>query len=184
MKPRRLAILLVAVTAIGLAAGLVYQRRQSPHAKQDKLVEQFIAILPDSLSNDHVLEIRKLFYVLYDRAELGKVKPETLAGVTQELETHIQRGHITATDLVHFMAVVGHSTYKDEPHYNPEDGSVDHPVLNPKAGMVSLGFDSTQYDSAFWAEFEEFKKAHREEFSDSASGPAGKRPTPGFETPR
>ncbi len=172
MKPRRLAIVLLAVTAVGLAVGLVYQRQQSPRAKQDRMVEQFVAILPDSLSDNHIIEIRKMFYVLYDRAALGKVKPETLAAISKELESHVQRGHITATNLVHFMAEVGYSTYKDEPRYNLDEGSVDHPVLNPKAGMVKLGFDSTQYDSAFWAGFEEYKKAHREDFSDSASGPA------------
>jgi hypothetical protein len=171
MKPRRLAILLIAVTAVGLAVGLVYQRRQSPRAQQEKRVEQFIAILPDSLSNDHILEIRKMFYVLYDRAALGKVKPETLAAITTELDSHIQRGHITATNLVHFMAEVGYSTYKDEPHYNLSDGTVDNPVLNPQSAPVKLGFDSTQYDSEFWAGYKEFEKAHREDFSDSASGP-------------
>lgn len=163
--------MLIVVAAAGLVVGLVYQRRLSPRAQQDRMVEQFVAILPDSLSDDHIIEIRKMFYVLYDRAALGKVKPETLTAISKELEAHIQRGHITATNLVHFMAEVGYSTYKDEPRYNPDDGSVDHPVLNPNAGMVKLGFDSTQYDSAFWTGFEEYKKAHREDFSDSASGP-------------
>jgi len=37
--------------------------------------------------------------------------------------------------------------------------------------MVSVDFDSTQYDSAFWAEYKEFEKTHHEDFSDSASGP-------------
>ena len=100
-----------------------------------------------------------------------KFKPETLNAITMELEAHVARGHITPTDLVHFMAEVGHATYKDEPRFNPPDGSGDHPVLNPNAAMVKIGFDSTQYDSAFWAEYREFEKAHREEFSDSASGP-------------
>jgi len=126
MKPRRLAILLIAVTALGLVVGLVYQRRNSPRAKQDKLVEQFIAILPDSLSDNHIVEIRKMFYVLQDRAALGKVKPGTVTAITEELEAHVQRGRITATNLVHFMAEVGNATYKDEPRYNLSDGSVDH----------------------------------------------------------
>jgi hypothetical protein len=165
----RMVVLLVVVA--GLAGGLAYQRRQSPQARQERLVERFIAILPDSLSSDHIAEIRQMFYTLRERAALGAVKPETLAGITQELEEHVARGRITASNLVHFMAEVGYATYKDDPHYNLSDGSIDHPVLNPKAGRVTLGFDSTQYDSAFWAEYREFEKAHREEFSDSASGP-------------
>jgi hypothetical protein len=170
----RLAIVVLVVA--GLAFALVYQRRQSPFAKQEKLVEQFITILPDTLSNDHILEIRHLFYVMRERTKSGAVKPETLAEITRKLEGHVEHGRITASSLVTFMAEVGYATYKDDPRYNLSDGSVDHPVLNPEASMVKMRFDSTQYDSAFWAEYKEFEKLHGEEFSDSASGPVGRTP--------
>jgi len=53
MKQRMLAlIVLVAVGA--LVFGIVWQRRESPQAKRERLVEQFIAALPDSLDNDHI----------------------------------------------------------------------------------------------------------------------------------
>lgn len=170
MKSRLIAVIVLLVVA-GLAFGLVYQRRQSPRAKQEKLVEQFITILPDSLSNDHILEIRQMFYVLRERAAKGDVKPETATLIVKEMEEYIERGHITPTNLIHFMAEVGYATYKDDPRYNLSDGSIDHPELNPKTGMVKLGFDSTQYDSSFWSEYKVWKKQHDEEFSDSASGP-------------
>jgi len=167
MRPRLLAaVILIALAA--LALGIVQQRRGSPQAQRDRLVEQFIAVLPDSLDNARILEIRQLFYVLYQRAGQGKVKPETADAITDRLAGFVEKGRVTPTELVHFMAEVGYGTYKDEPRYNLSDKSVDHPILNPQSAMVSLRFDSTQYDSAFWAEYREWEKDHAGEFSDSA----------------
>jgi hypothetical protein len=57
---------------------------------------------------------------------------------------------------------VGYSTYKDEPRFNLPDSSIDHPILNPQSSTVSLDFDSSQYDSAFWSDFEKWKKENPE----------------------
>lgn len=162
MKQRLVAALVFLVVA-GLAAGLVYQHRQTPEAQREKLVERFIAILPDSLDNNHILEIRQLFYTLRERARIGSVKPETIEAVDAELRDYVKQGHITAHDLIHFMAEVGYDTYKDDPRYNLPDSSVDQPELNPKSAMVGMRFDSTQYDSAFWAQFREWKRTHKTE---------------------
>lgn len=167
MKQRILALVVLVVVG-ALAFGIVRERRESPQAKRERLVEQFIAVLPDSLGNDHILEIRQLFYVLYQRADQGEVKPETAQELTDKLAGYVEKGRITPTDLVHFMAEVGYGTYKDDPRYNLEDRSVDHPILNPNSAMVSLRWDSTQYDSAFWAEFNEWRKNHGGEFADTA----------------
>jgi hypothetical protein len=164
---QRLIALTVFVLVAALAAGLAWQRRESPQARRERLVEQFIAVLPDSLGNDHILEIRHLFYILYQRADQGQVRPETLRELDDKLAGYVEKGRIAPNELVHFMAEVGYGTYKDEPRYNLEDKSVDHPVLNPQSAMVGVRFDSTQYDSAFWAEFEEWKKDHAGEFSDT-----------------
>jgi len=161
MKPRLVAILVLLVVC-AIAATLVWQRGKSPVVQQEKLVEQFIAILPDSLQNDRVLEVRQLFYTLRERAATGAVKPETLDDITAKVQAYVDKGAITGRELVLLMADVGYSTYKDDPRYNLEDGSVDHPELNPSSAMVTMGFDSSQYDSAFWSDFEQFKKDHPE----------------------
>ena len=165
MKQRVIGLVVILAVA-GLAAGIVYQRRESAQGRRERLVEQFIAMLPDSLDNDHILEIRQLFYVFYQRADRGVVKPETEKELTTKLADHVEQGRITSRELVHFMAEVGYGTYKDEPRFNTDSSTVDHPVLNPKSSMVSLRFDSTRYDSAFWAGFKEFQKTHPE-FSDT-----------------
>jgi len=70
----------------------------------------------------------------------------------------VKKGHIHQKELIHFMAEVGYSTYKDDPKYTLADGSNDNPILNPNSSRVSMKFDSTQYDSAFWADFKKWKK--------------------------
>jgi hypothetical protein len=162
MNGRRIAVILVVLV---LGAGvffLVSQKRKSPEASRARMVEQFIAILPDSLDDDHIAEIRGLFYTFGEREKLGKVKPETSAAIDTELASWVDKGAIGPKELVHFMAQLGYSTYKDEPHYNLPDSSIDHPILNPNSAIVSLEFDSTQFDSTFWAEFEQWKKDNPE----------------------
>lgn len=158
MKNRRIIALIV---FIALGAGLfvlVSRQRQSPEATRARMVEQFVAILPDSLSDDHILEIRQLFYTFTEREKLGKVKPATSADIDAKLASWVEKGNIGPKELVYFMAEVGYGTYKDEPRFNLPDSSVDHPILNPRSAMVSLDFDSSQFDSTFWSEFEQWKK--------------------------
>ena len=64
------------------------------------------------------------------------MKPETVAGVTASVQAYVDKGKITGPELIKLMAEVGYSTYKDDPRYNLEDGSVDHPELNPSSAMV------------------------------------------------
>lgn len=161
MNQRILGVILIVAVAAGIGA-FIYQRQHSPSVQRDRLVEEFIAILPDSLDNQRILEIRKLFYMLYEREKLGKVKPETSAEITNKLAGWVQAGRIEQKDLIYFMAEVGYNTYKDEEKYNLPDGSNDNPILNPKSAMVTLAHDSTQYDSTFWADFEKWKKEHPE----------------------
>jgi hypothetical protein len=176
MKQRLVAALVFVVVA-GLAAGLVYQHRQTPEARREKLVEQFIAILPDSLDNNHILEIRQLFYMMRERAKLGTVKPETIEAIDSKLQDYVKQGRITPHDLIHFMAEVGYDTYKDDPKYNLPSGEVDHPELNPKSAMVSMRYDSTQYDSTFWSDFRQWKRTHKAEV-DSILKATGHMPVP------
>lgn len=157
MKERLIAIIVIVALAAGVGA-LIYQKKTSPRAQREKLVEQFITILPDSLDANHIIEIRKLFYTLYERERLGKVKPETSDAITNELAAWVKKGHIHQKELIHFMAEVGYSTYKDDKKYTLPDGSNDNPILNPNSAKVSMSFDSTQYDSAFWADFKKWKK--------------------------
>jgi len=158
MRPRLIAFIVIAALAAGVS---MYSCSNQPtRAHREKLVEQFIRILPDSLDDAHKAEIRKLFYTMWEREKLGKVKPETINETTDELASWVKKGHINQKQLIRFMATVGYNTYKDDSKYRLPDGSNDNPILNPNSAKVSLKFDSTQYDSAFWAGFEKWKKDH------------------------
>ena len=151
-------ILFIVIAAVAASAGLVSCGKHHSRASREKLVEQFIKILPDSLDDAHIAEIRKLFYVMWEREKLGKVKPETIQETTDELAGYVKQGKINQKELIRFMALVGYNTYKDDKKYNLADGSNDNPILNPNSSKVSMRFDSTQYDSAFWADFKKWQK--------------------------
>ncbi len=171
MRARLLGIaVLLAIAAI--VAGIAVQRRETPQAQRDDLVAHFVAVVSqDDTKGDDLQEIHQLFYLFYGRAEEGKVAPKDVDYITNKLAGYVKQGHISRKELDYFMAEVGYTTYKNDPRYNP-DSTVDHPVLNPKAGMVKVGFDSTQFgDSTFWKEFREWKKTQDEEFSDTARAP-------------
>jgi hypothetical protein len=161
MKERLAGILLLLVIA-AIVAGIAWNNRESGEARNDRLVREFLEVVPDSLDSARKLEIQQLFNMFYVRAGRGEVAREDVERITSEMQAHVDRGRITPTELVRFMADVGYTTYKKDPRYNLADKSVDHPVLNPEAGVYPVGFDSSQYDSAFWADFEKWKKENPE----------------------
>lgn len=156
MRERLIAFVIIAALAAGVS--VFSCQGKSSRAHREQLVEQFIKILPDSLDDAHIAEIRKLFYVMWEREKLGKVKPETIQETTDELAGYVKAGKINQKELIRFMALVGYNTYKDDKKYNLADGSNDNPILNPNSSKVSMRFDSTQYDSAFWADFKKWQK--------------------------
>ncbi len=170
MKARVIGFAVILAIVLILVA-IAVERRESPQVKRDDLVAQFVAVISDSIDDGNDLqEIHQLFYLFYGRADAGKIDPRDVAAITGKLAHYVRQGRIPRKELDYFMAEVGYTTYKGDPRYNP-DSTVDHPVLNPEAGMMPVGFDSTQYDSTFWAEFEEWKKEQEGEFSDTARAP-------------
>lgn len=155
MLRRFIVFLAFVAVAAGLACG-----GPSDAERQDKLVRAFIAILPDSLSSEHKLEIEQLFHMFYLRAARGEVPAADVERITGDLARHVDRGRITSSELVRFMADVGYTTYKGDPRYNLPDSSVDHPILNPQSALYSLRFNPEEYDSAFWADFDKWRKEH------------------------
>ncbi|HEU4928836.1 MAG TPA: hypothetical protein VFU38_03330 [Candidatus Krumholzibacteria bacterium] len=170
----RLFGLAVILAIVIIAVAIALQKRESPQGKRDDLVAQFVALVADSVHDgDDLQEIHLLFNQFYGRAEMGKVAKADVDFITDQLASYVNQKHITRKELDYFMAEVGYRTYKGDPRYNP-DSTVDHPVLNPEAGMVKFGFDSTQFDSTFWREFQEWKK-DQGEFSDTATPPGMRR---------
>jgi hypothetical protein len=154
--------IIVLLVLAGVAAGVVLRKHGSPAARQERAVRNFVAILPDSIDSEHRLEIQQLFYMFYQRAARGDVAKEDVERINDELARYTNRGRITPSDLVHFMADVGYTTYKGDPKFNLPDKSVDHPILNPSSAMYSMRFNAEKFDSAFWADFTRWKAEHPE----------------------
>lgn len=136
-----------------LAAGVGYQQYNSTEAVRGRLLDDFVACVPDSVGTDGLDEIRSLVGILWTRYDQGWVDPNHVAEVERRMRVSIDNRYIGGRDLTQLMASVGYYTYAGQPEYNVEDGSVDHPELNPEAGMIQVGVDSTT-----WEEFYEWKK--------------------------
>lgn len=165
MMNRRLSVLVFVGLLGSLSVGLACEGR-STAARRAKMVREFVAVLPDSLDSEHRLEIQQLFNLFYQRADQGLVAKEDVKKIEDEAQKYIHRGRIVATDLVHFMAEVGYTTYKGDPNYNLPDSTVDHPILNPSSAMYSLRFPGVPQDSSFWRDYEKWRKEH-EGWTDS-----------------
>jgi hypothetical protein len=156
-----LAVVLVAL----LAAGLAYRQYNSTDAVRGRLLDDFVACVPDSVGSDGLEEIRSLVEILWTRYDQGWVDPNHLSEVEQRMRAAVDNRYIGGRDLTQLMASVGYYTYAGQPEYNVEDGSVDHPELNPEAGMVQMGVDSTT-----WEEFYEWKRQMIEEGRIDSTG--------------
>ncbi len=156
------AIILFLGALSAITAGIACHGGETGRARRNRMVQSFIAILSDSIDSERRLEIDQLFNMFYLRADRGQVSAEDVKRIEGELGQHVNRGRITPTELVRFMADVGYTTYKGDPHYNLPDSTVDHPILNPQSAMYPMGFGGIPYDSAFWADFEKWRKEHPE----------------------
>jgi hypothetical protein len=147
---RQIALGIVALLIIaGIVAGVIWQNRNTPQSRRARLVERFLAAIPDSLDAAHRDEIRGLMETFWASADRGKVAIDDVKEITDKMEDAAARGSIDLPSLQYLMAQVGYYTYKLQPEFT--GGQVDHPTLNPEAGLVSLR------DSAFWAEFDAWK---------------------------
>jgi len=144
MRSAVLGFVVLALIAAAVA-GFVWKQRKTPEANRERLVEQFVAILPDSLDDAHRQEIDGLFKMLWYRADRGLVATVDIDSILVQMRDHIDAGSINSGDLVHLMAEVGYKTYKGDPRYNLPSGEVDHPILNPSSAMIELRPDTTGY---------------------------------------
>ena len=148
---RVLIMATAAVIVAGLVGALAWDRYNTAERKRARVLHEFMTVLPDSLESYHLEEINLLFDRFFSQADRGMVEPADVDEVMSKVVEHTEAGRVSGKDLVYLMAQVGYYTYKKNPRYNLEDGSVDHPILNPEASTVTLG------DSAFWADFEDWK---------------------------
>jgi hypothetical protein len=139
MRKYVLVLLAVAVATLSGLDGC----SESREARGRRLTKQFVACVPDTLSDQHHREIAGLLETFWKRVEMGEVYEEDVATVESKLVSYIDEGSINIDTLAHFMALVGYSSYRKDPRYNLPERIVDHPTLNPDAAIVFFGADTT-----------------------------------------
>jgi len=115
----------------------------STGAKRDRLAKDFLASVPDSLTDEQRKEIAALLETFWTRADMGEVFTEDIEEIEANLQRYADAGQIGSEELLKLMARVGYYTYRKDPRYNLPEQIVDHPTLNPDAALVIFGADST-----------------------------------------
>jgi len=128
-----------------VAAVLGVRQYTSEAAVRARLVGRFVAAVPDSLDAKRRNEIHENLDNFFARAEAGKVHPEAFDTVMVKLRRYAESGRITASDLLYFMAEVGYYSFSGEAKYNPWGETIDHPTLNPEAGIYKIVPDTAEY---------------------------------------
>jgi len=152
MKSVTVAATLAAILVVGLGGWFAYRNAHTERANRNRLVSDFVAVIPDSLGQDKLSEIETLIRIFWEHTDAGRVYPEDVAEVEGEMRRAIDGDYIGGRGLVVLMAKVGYYTYRGQKAFNLPEGEVDHPELNPSSALIPV-----QPDSATWAEFYEWK---------------------------
>lgn len=130
--------------AVSIALSLVLAGcGDSQSGRRGRLLKQFVACVPDSLTDEHRREIEGLLDLFWARADMGEVFEEDIEEIESKLQQYIDAGRIGGKELTYLMAQVGYYSYRKDPRYNLPERIVDHPTLNPDAAIVVFGSDST-----------------------------------------
>jgi hypothetical protein len=160
MKKVIIGIALLALVGAGVGT-VVWRQGGTPEAQRERLLQEFLLCLPDSLESYHHEEIQGLFDLFWFRADGGLVAQADMDTISTKLQHYVDEGSISGSDLVYFMAQVGYKTYAGEDKYRLPSGEVDHPVLNPQSALIDLMPDTAGF--ADWlAERERMQKEEEE----------------------
>jgi hypothetical protein len=166
---RRIVLALAAIALVGAGAWVVvWQHGNTPEAKRQRLVDEFMLCLPDSLESSHREEIRGLFDMFWYRADHGLVAEADIDTISTRLHDFVEAGRVSGDDLVYFMAQVGYKTYAGEEKYRLPSGEVDHPVLNPRSALIDLLPDTAGF--ADWLAERKRKQQEEERRQKEAEG--------------
>lgn len=116
---------------------------ESEEARRKRLTAQFVACVPDNVTDQQRREITGLLETFWSRAGSGEVYEEDVVAIESRLLSYVEAGRIEADSLAHLMALVGYNSYRKDPRYNLPERIVDHPTLNPDAAILFFGRDSS-----------------------------------------
>lgn len=147
---------------------------ESEEARRERLTEQFVACVPDHITDQQRREITGLFETFWSRAGSGEVYEEDVVAIESKLLSYIEVGRIEADSLAYFMALVGYNSYRKDPRYNLPERIVDHPTLNPDAAILFFTRDSTGVGSQIFYRVPEPDTTAAESGPDTTKAPSNR----------
>ncbi|MFQ5512464.1 MAG: hypothetical protein ACE5EO_11520 [Candidatus Krumholzibacteriia bacterium] len=129
MKAARLSAILLAALAVAAAAWFLAKNPGPRSDSLEGLLGNFVECLPADLSEAQVEEIKGILVRYESRVREGKVAALDGAELSREFQRHVAADSISRPELNQLMAKVSYYMYREDPFYNPPDGSAMHPLL-------------------------------------------------------
>jgi hypothetical protein len=121
MNPQsRIAVIILALGIVAGLSAMLFVRDAS--VPGDSRLEGSIALfmkncLPDELTDAQREEIDGIMTRFNASAAAGRIYPQEIAAVEDELNAYIERGEITRLELNDFMMMVGNATRRMDEEY-------------------------------------------------------------------
>ena len=128
IKATRIAILLVALVA-GVAMFVLMSDRQSGDDTLNGLLADFTKCQPADLTEAQVEEVESILLRYQVNVSRSNVRAQDGIELTESFKRHVAAKSISRDDLNQLMVRVSFYMNRENPFYNPPDGSAVHPLL-------------------------------------------------------
>ncbi len=127
-KATRIAMLLAAVVG-GLVVVVLMSDRGSGGETLNGLLADFMKCLPNDLTEVQVEEVESILLRYQANVRQSNVRAQDGIELTESFKRHVATKHISRNDLNQLMVRVSFYMNRENPFYNPADGSAVHPLL-------------------------------------------------------
>ena len=118
MDPRMRIVtgVMIAVGGIVVAA-LLFLRNEPPSESSYPagIVEQFMSCLPEETTETQRGEINGIVSRFYDKATSGKIAPQDMVEIENDIKNYISKGKIPKAEIFDFMSKIGEATRRMDP---------------------------------------------------------------------
>jgi hypothetical protein len=120
---RRIIGVILLVAALATLTGWLIFRNATPPSEKKLmgLVGNFMMCLPENITAAQREEIRGIMDRFYKRAMSGKVHPQDIMEIQNDLEEYVRKGEIPKSELSEFVSKVGKATRRLDPDHQPPE---------------------------------------------------------------
>ncbi len=128
IKAARIAMVLLAVVG-GLMVVFLMSERESGGETLDGLLADFMKCLPADLTEAQVEEVESILLRYQINVRRSNVRAQDGVELSESFKRHVAAKRISRDDLNQLMVRVSFYMTRENPFYNPPDGSAVHPLL-------------------------------------------------------